>query len=75
MHNYYTLIYNRCVFEVLEQEKGKGNADTLRGRNKERDMEELQVFRHDEHSAHRVCHLEETGSQEYQADDSGAKAP
>ena len=26
MHNYYTLIYNRCVFEVLEQEKGKGNA-------------------------------------------------
>ena len=26
MHNYYTLLYNRCVFEVLEQEKGKGNA-------------------------------------------------
>ena len=26
MHNYYTLIYNRCVFEVLEEEKGKGNA-------------------------------------------------
>ena len=26
MHNYYTYLYNKCVFEVLEEEKGKGNA-------------------------------------------------
>jgi alpha-D-xyloside xylohydrolase len=26
MHNYYTLLYNRCVFELLEEERGKGDA-------------------------------------------------
>lgn len=26
MHNYYTYLYNKCVFELLECEKGKGNA-------------------------------------------------
>lgn len=26
MHNYYTQLYNAAVFELLEQEKGKGNA-------------------------------------------------
>lgn len=26
MHNYYTLLYNRCVFELLERERGKGEA-------------------------------------------------
>ena len=26
MHNYYTFLYNRMVFELLEREKGKGNA-------------------------------------------------
>ena len=26
MHNYYTLLYNRTVFELLEQERGKGEA-------------------------------------------------
>ena len=26
MHNYYTYLYNKCVFEVLEECKGKGNA-------------------------------------------------
>jgi alpha-D-xyloside xylohydrolase len=26
MHNYYTVLYNQAVFEVLEEEKGKGNA-------------------------------------------------
>ena len=26
MHNYYTFLYNRCVFELLEREKGKGEA-------------------------------------------------
>ena len=26
MHNYYTYLYNQAVFELLEQEKGKGNA-------------------------------------------------
>ncbi len=26
MHNYYTYLYNKCVFELLEREKGKGNA-------------------------------------------------
>lgn len=26
MHNYYTLIYNRTVFELLEQERGQGEA-------------------------------------------------
>jgi len=26
MHNYYTLLYNRCVFELLEKTRGKGEA-------------------------------------------------
>ena len=26
MHNYYTYLYNRCVFELLEAKRGKGNA-------------------------------------------------
>lgn len=26
MHNYYTYLYNKTVFELLEEEKGKGNA-------------------------------------------------
>ncbi len=26
MHNYYTLLYNRCVFELLERERGVGEA-------------------------------------------------
>ena len=26
MHNYYTFLYNRAVFELLEQERGKGEA-------------------------------------------------
>jgi len=26
MHNYYTFLYNRCVFEVLEAERGEGEA-------------------------------------------------
>ena len=26
MHNYYSLLYNRVVFETLEQELGSGNA-------------------------------------------------
>ena len=26
MHNYYTYLYNKAVFELLEREKGKGNA-------------------------------------------------
>lgn len=26
MHNYYTYLYNQAVFELLEKEKGKGNA-------------------------------------------------
>lgn len=26
MHNLYTLLYNRCVFELLEKERGKGEA-------------------------------------------------
>lgn len=26
MHNYYTFLYNRCVFELLQQEKGEGEA-------------------------------------------------
>lgn len=26
MHNYYTLLYNRCVFELLEKERGAGEA-------------------------------------------------
>jgi len=26
MHNYYTLLYNRCVFELLERERGAGEA-------------------------------------------------
>jgi len=26
MHNYYTYLYNKAVFEVLEEEKGRGNA-------------------------------------------------
>ena len=26
MHNYYTYLYNKCVFELLEECKGKGNA-------------------------------------------------
>ncbi len=26
MHNYYTYLYNKCVFELLEFQKGKGNA-------------------------------------------------
>ena len=26
MHNYYTYLYNKCVFELLESEKGEGNA-------------------------------------------------
>lgn len=26
MHNYYTYLYNKCVFELLEREKGKGEA-------------------------------------------------
>ncbi len=26
MHNYYTLLYNRCVFELLERERGKNEA-------------------------------------------------
>lgn len=26
MHNYYTQLYNKCVFELLEQEKGEGEA-------------------------------------------------
>lgn len=26
MHNYYTYLYNKCVFELLEQERGKGEA-------------------------------------------------
>lgn len=27
MHNYYTLLYNRCVFEVLQQELGENEAN------------------------------------------------
>ncbi len=26
MHNYYTYLYNKCVFSLLEEERGKGNA-------------------------------------------------
>ena len=26
MHNYYTLLYNRCVFQLLEREKGRADA-------------------------------------------------
>jgi alpha-D-xyloside xylohydrolase len=26
MHNYYTLLYNRCVFSLLERERGEGEA-------------------------------------------------
>jgi alpha-D-xyloside xylohydrolase len=26
MHNYYTYLYNKCVFELLERQHGKGNA-------------------------------------------------
>lgn len=26
MHNYYTFLYNKAVFELLEEERGKGNA-------------------------------------------------
>jgi Alpha-glucosidases, family 31 of glycosyl hydrolases len=26
MHNYYTYLYNKCVFELLEREKGRGEA-------------------------------------------------
>src|SRR5574344_2466630 len=26
MHNYYTFLYNKCVFDLLERKKGKGNA-------------------------------------------------
>ena len=26
MHNFYSYLYNKCVFELLEREKGKGNA-------------------------------------------------
>lgn len=26
MHNYYTYLYNKCVFELLEREKGEGEA-------------------------------------------------
>ncbi|AEJ18893.1 alpha-xylosidase [Gracilinema caldarium] len=26
MHNYYTFLYNKCVFQVLEQKKGNGKA-------------------------------------------------
>ena len=26
MHNYYTYLYNKCVFDLLEQERGKGQA-------------------------------------------------
>ena len=26
MHNYYTLLYNRCVFELLERERGRNDA-------------------------------------------------
>lgn len=26
MHNYYTYLYNKCVFELLERKRGKGNA-------------------------------------------------
>jgi alpha-D-xyloside xylohydrolase len=26
MHNYYAQIYNKCVFDLLEEKKGKGNA-------------------------------------------------
>lgn len=26
MHNYYTYLYNKCVFELLEEERGHGNA-------------------------------------------------
>lgn len=26
MHNFYTYLYNKCVFNLLEREKGKGNA-------------------------------------------------
>ena len=26
MHNYYTYLYNKCVFEVLEKKRGKGQA-------------------------------------------------
>lgn len=26
MHNYYTVLYNRCVYEILEKKRGKGEA-------------------------------------------------
>jgi alpha-D-xyloside xylohydrolase len=26
MHNYYPILYNRCVFEILEETLGKGQA-------------------------------------------------
>ncbi|BCN30162.1 alpha-xylosidase [Anaeromicropila herbilytica] len=26
MHNYYTYLYNKCVYELLERKRGKGNA-------------------------------------------------
>ena len=27
MHNYYTYLYNKCVYELLERKRGKGQAD------------------------------------------------
>lgn len=29
MHNYYTFLYNKAVFELLERERGKGEAVLL----------------------------------------------
>ena len=29
MHNYYTYLYNKCVYELLERKRGKGRGCSL----------------------------------------------
>ena len=57
MHNYYTFLYNRAVFEVLEKNRGKGDA-TLFARSATAGGQQFPVHWGGDNSAHYVSMAE-----------------
>ena len=55
--------------------EGQEQADSLGCRDKERKVEELDVFRDNQPRPHRVEHLEQTRTEEDNADQDGKQAP
>ena len=56
-------------------QQGQAHTEGLRQPLQESDVEELEVFAHDEARTHRVQQFEQAGEQEGQADKDGAQAP